>query len=103
MAILIGLGVWFITLLTIPGAAQKRGRKPGPWFLLAIFIGVLAYLPLLIMGTSEDHQPHRSIIEERVPTLSPTQQLKELGDLKAAGLLTAEEFDTKKAVLLDRI
>ena len=34
---------------------------------------------------------------------SPMEQLKKLGELKDAGLLTAEEFDAKKAELLARM
>ena len=37
------------------------------------------------------------------PTTDPLEQLRKLGDLRAAGVLTDEEFETKKAQLLDRI
>ncbi len=38
-----------------------------------------------------------------VPAADPIEQLKRLGELRDAGVVTAEEFETKKAELLSRL
>jgi hypothetical protein len=40
---------------------------------------------------------------QATPTRDPMEALKQLGELKAAGVLTDEEFNAKKAELLQQI
>lgn len=42
-------------------------------------------------------------LPQPTPTPSPLEAIRQLGDLKAAGLLTEAEFESKKAALLSRI
>jgi hypothetical protein len=37
------------------------------------------------------------------PAQDPIEKLKQLGELKAAGVLTQEEFDVKKAEILKQV
>ncbi len=41
--------------------------------------------------------------QETTPTRDPMEALRQLGELKAAGVLTDQEFDAKKAELLRQI
>lgn len=41
--------------------------------------------------------------ESRPPTVEPLEQLKQLAELRDAGIVTTEEFEAKKTELLDRL
>ena len=47
---------------------------------------------------AEAHSPQQS-----APSADPVEQLKKLGELRDAGVITPEEFETKKRDLLGRI
>ena len=44
--------------------------------------------------------PQQQYAEEAPPAPDPLDELKKLGDLKAAGILTQAEFDAQKAKIL---
>ena len=48
-------------------------------------------------------QTSRSPVSSAAPSLSPAEQIKQLGELRDAGLLSDEEFNAKKKELLDRM
>jgi hypothetical protein len=48
-------------------------------------------------------QPVPAQAQQANPYVDPVDQLQKLADLKEKGLLTAEEFETKKKILLDRL
>jgi hypothetical protein len=48
-------------------------------------------------------QTSRSPVSSAAPSLSPAEQIKQLGELRDAGLISDEEFNAKKKELLDRM
>lgn len=55
------------------------------------------------LQTPRPPQPDAPEAPTATPTKDPIQQLKALGELKAAGIVTEEEFQAKKAELLRQI
>ena len=56
------------------------------------------------LGTSKArNEPADSSIARTAPAESITDQIKKLGQLRDVGLLTDDEFNTKKAELLARL
>jgi cytochrome c-type biogenesis protein CcmH/NrfG len=103
--ILIGLVIWIAVMFAVGKSAEAKGRAPFWWVALAAFIGVFAFLPLVAVGSTEE-QRLREVAEDeevRQTVRSPAMQLRELAELKEAGLLTDEEFEAKRAALLERI
>lgn len=110
-------------LSSVSALAKALGRK------LSEFQGELENLPYIASGMTEPRA--RGIVSQftrfggraeivpppeapataidSLPTAAarsegtPVEQIKQLGELKDAGLITPEEFDRKKAELLDRI
>jgi len=108
VAALVVLGIYVLVLFAVGRTAQNYGRRTWPWVLLAVFIGIFAFIPLLIAGRSKAGQLMQLAEEQELrrslqPQAPATQQLKELGELRSAGVLTDEEFEAKKAALLERI
>jgi Short C-terminal domain len=106
MLILVILGVYLVIVFAVGKTAENNGRNPFPWVCLAAVLGILAFIPLLIAGPSESKRLTELADEEERRArmlISPTAQLRELAELKDAGLVTSEEFEAKKALLLDRI
>ena len=104
MAIFIGLALYILILVGIARAAENRSRRAAPWVCLGLVIGIFAFIPLVIAGTSrEGRRQERDEEDKRRLQPAAVTQLKELGELKDAGVLTDEEFEAKKASLLDRI
>jgi len=106
MLLLISLAVWLGMGFWVGKTAEHKGRSPFWWVALALVIGLFAFIPLLIAGTSEEGlRQKENEARERQRQLSPVSpgQIKELAELKDAGLLTVEEFDAKKADLLGRL
>ena len=106
MVLLISLAVWLGIGFWVGKTAESKGRRPFWWVALALVIGIFAFVPLLIAGTSRegllrDEEEARER-QRRISPASPSQ-LKELAELKEAGVLTAEEFEAKKADLLSRL
>jgi hypothetical protein len=62
-----------------------------------LFDNVVAHLERL------RNEPTRDSVAPTASADSVTAQIKKLGELRDAGLLTNEEFDTKKAELLARL
>jgi hypothetical protein len=106
MILLVSFVVWLGVGFWVGKTAERKGRAPFWWVALALVIGLLAFIPLLIAGASEEglRQKEREALD-RQRQLSPVSpgQIKELAELKDAGLLTAEEFETKKTDLLGRL
>ena len=100
-----GKGTEVIPISRISSVASKKGLifeqvqittsgqtiefKSTPW--------VASTLKQTILGLMNSHS------NEKVSTGSPTEQLKELGELHKTGILTDEEFNLKKSELLKRI
>lgn len=79
--------------------AEKKGypRSYGWW---AVFFGLLAILVLALLpdrSTPAVYIPHAS-----APRSGVAEQLERLASLKDKGVLTEEEFETKKRALLER-
>ncbi len=95
------LWVVFEWLFYLWGAsiAEKKGypRAYGWW---AVFFGLLAILVLALMSdrsTPEVYIPHAS-----APRSGVAEQLERLASLKEKGVLTDEEFESRKRTLLER-
>jgi Short C-terminal domain len=105
---LILIVIYLAILFAVGKTAENKGRRPFPWIALALVFGIFTFIPLLIAGESRKGRLEQIAAEEELraslaPPAPATQQLKELGELREAGLLTEEEFAAKKAVLVDRI
>jgi hypothetical protein len=94
--------------------AERFGRKPFWWVALAFVIGFFTFIPLLIVGMTDDERVRRAEADEeareharrgssQAALATPAGQIKELAELKESGVLTADEFEQKKAELLKRV
>jgi cytochrome c-type biogenesis protein CcmH/NrfG len=106
MALLVLLGIWLLILFAVGKSAERRGRNPFPWVCLAAVFGIFAFIPLLAAGESRsgmlEIEAERQERLRRVAPVAPSQ-IKELAELKDAGLLTEHEYETKRADLLQRL
>jgi len=107
MALVIGIIIALAIIFAVGKTAENKGRNPLPWMALALFISFFAFLPLLALGETTDERARRIEADEEVrASVSPPSavaELRDLNDLREAGALTAEEFEAKKATLLQRI
>lgn len=60
-----------------------------------------SYVETLQQGTQAPAQPQAPAPVQALPAPDPIEQLKELGQLRAAGILTEEEFAAQKAKILN--
>jgi cytochrome c-type biogenesis protein CcmH/NrfG len=106
MGILIVLGIWVIVMFAVGRAAERRGRRPFPWVCLAALFGVFAFIPLLAAGESSggmvEIEAQRQERLRKAAPVSPSQ-IKELAELKDAGLLSETEYEEKRVDLLQRL
>lgn len=64
--ILILLLAWYAFVIwAVARSAKKRGRDGASWGGLAFFIGLFAYIPLWIVGTTDEERMRRAELEER--------------------------------------
>jgi Short C-terminal domain len=108
VTVLIIVVAYIAVLYAIGKTAESKGRDPFPWIVLGLFLGIFTFIPLLVAGTSREGRLEQLAEEEELraslqPAVPAVQQLKELGELKDAGVLTEEEFQAKKSALMDRI
>ena len=121
------LVVWLLFALVAGAAAAQRGRSFAGWTLVAIFLSPLLALILLVIlpnvreQEARDLRRHRELIaateaagrQRMVPAAppppvvsphpDPLTSLAALAEARDRGLITAEEFDAKKAELLGRM
>jgi uncharacterized membrane protein YagU involved in acid resistance len=75
--------------------------------LFIVFIGLLVFLYMLLVKPDGTLTVTYTLRTESPltpdPSLAVTDQLKKLGELRDAGVLTTEEFEAKKAELLARL
>jgi NADH:ubiquinone oxidoreductase subunit 6 (subunit J) len=104
---LVVIGIWVFLVYGIGQFAESKGRRRWPWmFFAALLSPILAFIGLVIAGTSIEGRMHQETqVQKRIRSATPISvgQIKELGDLRDAGLITAEEFEAKKADLLNRV
>jgi hypothetical protein len=86
-----------------PGGFAPSAPAPGMPMGLAPAGGLhpAAQPPALAQAPSSDAIVEADVVPQ--PTVDPISQLKELGALRDAGILTEEEFPSKKAEILSRI
>lgn len=46
--------IWLLVIAWVVNSARKRGRDPVLWGIVAALIGIFAFIPLLIAGTSRE-------------------------------------------------
>ncbi len=117
LAGLIGLGLFLPGLAVGFRRLHDSGRSAW-WLLIAIvpLIGILVLLVFLVsagdalpnkygppVGSSLHGFPDNAEASPRSPGAEPTDQTRKLSELREAGALTQEEFETKKAELLSRM
>jgi hypothetical protein len=107
--------IWIWLLITV-FVDLFRSNDIGGWgkALWAIFIIVIPLLGVLIYliarggkmqeraarDAQQQDQAFRSYVQEAAQSASPTDELAKLADLKERGVLTDEEFQRQKAVIL---
>lgn len=99
----------FVSLgIAIGQAAQDKGRSFQVFFLLSLLLspvvmGIIVASVSPLPG-SKKYQPHQfQAADSNNSTDSLTDEIERLGELKAKGLISQEEFDAKKTELLKRI
>lgn len=75
------LGIYVLVLVGVGRVAQNYGRRAWPWVLVALFIGIFAFIPLLIAGRTEKGHlmqlaEERELRARLQPQTPVTQQLK---------------------------
>ena len=90
---LLDLGFCFYVAET----AKAKGRSWAVFFVLCLLVS-----PILIWIVAASLSPVSNKSAQAADT-EPMAQIKQLADLLAQGILTQEEFDKKKAVLLERL
>jgi len=110
MALLIVGLIYLAILFAVGRTAEGKGRAPFPWIVLALFLGVLTFIPLLAVGPSREKRLQETREEEaqriavqRGAIAPSVGQIRELAELRESGLLTKDEFETKKTELLERL
>lgn len=74
-------------------AVEKERTEVG-WMVARIFLGPLAFLPLAFA-------PDLSEYDEGSAQVSPGTRLRELAELHQGGLITVEEFEARRARILE--
>jgi type VI protein secretion system component VasK len=105
--------VYLAVLFAVGRTAERFGRAPFWWVALAFVIGFFAFIPLLIVGMTDEERVRRAEADEQArerargsspaALATPSSQIKELAELKESGLVTADEFEQKRAELLKRV
>lgn len=83
------------------GGARRRTRRR-----TAAVVGGTAYVAGKNKGDNSAQQADENAVAEVQPaaqSVDPMEELQKLGDLHGQGILTDEEFETKKAELLKQI
>ncbi|OGN89168.1 MAG: hypothetical protein A2158_00265 [Chloroflexi bacterium RBG_13_46_14] len=88
---IVGLIAWFIPIFLCVWLAKKKGKDTIVWAIIALFLGIIAFLILAILP-AEDKKGRANT--DTVATL------KGLEELRASGALTEEEFQAQKKKLL---
>ena len=107
MIYLIAFFIWLTLLFAVSRYADSQGRRSWPWVLLGVVVSPL--LPLLLLyiaGPSKEGERERELAAQtqaRLAAPASVSQIKELAELRDAGLLTEEEFQAKRTDLLERI
>jgi hypothetical protein len=70
----------------------------GGWSVLAGQSGIRSKGGMTITYTRK-----AEVVPSTAPSVDPLDQLKKLGELRDAGILTTEEFEAKKAQILERM
>ncbi|HEV8698951.1 MAG TPA: SHOCT domain-containing protein [Candidatus Limnocylindrales bacterium] len=93
---------WLIWSGLVAWIASVRGRSPVGWFFLSVLLSPLIGIIAVLVA------PNRRAAT--IPVAAPmssapstTDTLRELGDLRDRGVITAEDFEAKKGDLLRRL
>lgn len=98
--VLIWLVVAVIFAFICSGMAARRGRNSGLWGILGFLFGFITVLLLLVAGKSPSVANNsQAMVLPRQSNLDDVAKLKKLFD---DGVLTQEEFDNQKKILLGR-
>lgn len=89
--ILVVLVAWFVPIFLCVWLAKKKGKDTVIWAILGLFFGLIAFLILAILPTGD---------QKGDATTDMVATLKGLGELRASGTLTEEEFQEQKKKLL---
>lgn len=100
MTFLIAVLIDLVIIFAVGKTAENKGRYPLPWMAMALFISFFAFLPLLAVGDTDEERARRRDEDRQT---SPAAELGELDALRRDGVITAEEFEAKRATLLARI
>jgi hypothetical protein len=111
IGIIVLILIWLAVLYGVGKTAERFGRAPFWWVALAFVIGFFAFIPLLIVGMTDDERRRRAEADEEAreharlssSQTTPAAQIKELAELRESGVVTADEFEQKKAELLKRV
>ena len=103
LALWIGLIVLYVMVCRLIGrAAARKGRSELAFFCIALLISpILA--AVIVASIAPVGGPVRAQQDGAELSGDAVQQIRRLGELRDAGLLTEEEFSAKKAELLDRL
>jgi len=90
----------------LPGWVDVESQS-GRYLIWPVFRGQDVYISRALAwagaGYPGLHTPPRDQLAESGPETHAVTLLRQLGELRAAGILTEEEFEAKKKVLLDRL
>jgi hypothetical protein len=100
--------LWFwVALSLVPAVlANARGRNPFVWFLVSLAISPLlaSILVFVFRDLALDAFRHQELVSAaRQPEVDALDRLERLAALRDRGAITSQEYEAKKAQLLDEV
>lgn len=102
---IISVFIYWLTLSAlIADYAKKKGRSWIAFFWLSVIVGpIIMWIVAVAISPTSDSTSTSSSSTSAAQNSDSADQLKKLSDLYKEGILSKEEFESKKKELLDRI
>ena len=103
--VIISFLIYWLTLSAlIADYAKKKGRSWIAFFWLSVIVGpIIMWIVAVAISPTSDSTSTSSSSTSAAQNSDSADQLKKLSDLYKEGILSKEEFESKKKELLDRI
>ncbi|MBX3158369.1 MAG: SHOCT domain-containing protein [Deltaproteobacteria bacterium] len=87
--------------------ASSKKRSGLGWFVIGFLLPLIGFILIIVLPPGEDglqepiHEGFATPVTK--PAATSLDELQKLADLRDRGVLTAQEFETKKRQILDRV
>lgn len=94
---------WFLLTFIGVAIAIGKGRSGVGWFFLIIFFGLIPFIVLCCLPSCIEEYDTNSAITHSVTKNNPIEDLNKLNKLFNDGVITEEEFNETKKLILEKI